>query len=395
MTQKDIDKTIDYLKIKIKELGTRPNQIIMRADVFIKSIAECCKWSLKEAKWIVSILITNNILDYSGLFLKLTEIGYSVINGEIPLKLSLKLNDILSFGIGVPVDTVFYSLWEIIGSDQYENPFYVDGKTFFNTIKSFISGLPPTYSQYTSELLEMGKSTARSIWCKDLFISLPNEEIGVFLQRLSEVINKRLRNSEDSDESYINTDAKIRSSQYIEINSTAVQTLSEDNERRKDPKIFISHNSEDKAYAAALVHMLMGLGVNEEKSIFCSSVPGCGVAFGESFIDAIKNQYEDFELIVLFIHSPRFYQSPVSLCEMGAAWILKNKHMSFLTKDCEFDMLKGVVLSSELAFKAGQENTYPLLNDFKDFIETTFSLPSKSISRWDDIKNTFISAVSK
>lgn len=400
MKRRDIDKAISFLKSKIKVLGINPNQIIMRADAFVRQLASNQGWSTKEASLITSILITNDILKYKGLFLLLSEDGYAVINGESSLYLRLNLNEIISYGPGKSPESVFYSIWEIVGPDQYENPFYVDGKTFFSIIRQFIKGLPPTYSQYTSFLQESGKSTARSIWCKDLFLSMPYEETGVFLQRISDEVNKRLKGSEDSDDYSLDTTTEIITPQIItlqntEINSQSVQIPSKDKDRRREPKIFISHNSEDKAYAAALVNMLMGLGVNEEKSIFCSSVPGCGVAFGESFIDAIKNQYDNYELIVLFVHSPRFYQSPVSLCEMGAAWILKNRYWSFLTSDCQFEMLKGVVPSSELAFKAGQENTYPLLNDFKNFIETTFNLPSKSISRWDDIKKTFISAVSK
>lgn len=96
---------------------------------------------------------------------------------------------------------------------------------------------------------------------------------------------------------------------------------------------------------------------------------------------------------MIFIHSPRYYNSHVSLCEMGAAWILKNEHFSFLTKDCEFSMLDAVIPPTEIAFKAGQPNTYHLLNEFKSFVEAKFGLVSKNISRWETIKADFIKAV--
>ena len=40
--------------------------------------------------------------------------------------------------------------------------------------------------------------------------------------------------------------------------------------------------------------------------------------------------------------------------------------MSFLTSDCEFQMLKGVVTSNETAFKTGKKDTYHYLNDFQE-----------------------------
>lgn len=48
-----------------------------------------------------------------------------------------------------------------------------------------------------------------------------------------------------------------------------------------------------------------------------------------------------------------------------------------------------------MAFRANQDNTYHLLNDFKDFIESKFGLTPKSINRWEDIKSDFINAVLK
>lgn len=99
--------------------------------------------------------------------------------------------------------------------------------------------------------------------------------------------------------------------------------------------------------------MMLKLGVKDE-CIFCSSYQGFGVPYGKNIFDYIKEQYD---LLVLFIHSPRYYESHVSLNEMGAAWVLRSEHRSFLTKDCEFNQLDGVINSDEAAFRAGQEDT--------------------------------------
>ena len=81
--------------------------------------------------------------------------------------------------------------------------------------------------------------------------------------------------------------------------------------------------------------------------------------------------------------------------EMGAAWILKKQHVSFLTSDCEFEMLKGVVTSGETAFKAGKKDTYHYLNDFKESLEEFFNIEPIKTTRWDTIRNDFLAIVEK
>ena len=120
--------------------------------------------------------------------------------------------------------------------------------------------------------------------------------------------------------------------------------------------------------------------------------------FGSQYVylsplSCLRQQYDDYRLTVLFVHSPRLYGSHVSLCEMGAAWILRSSIYSFLTKDCSFDLLKGVVSKDDIAFKAGLEKTYRVLNDFRRFLESEFKLSPISDSAWDYSKQRFIERV--
>ncbi len=160
----------------------------------------------------------------------------------------------------------------------------------------------------------------------------------------------------------------------------------------KTPKIFISHKTEDADYAQAIINMLIVLGV-KHTDIFCSSIPGYGIPFGKNIIDTLHNQFDGFNLFVIFIHSPRYYKSAVSLNEMGAAWILRSEHRSFLTSDCSFSMLTGVINSNEIAFKAGQEDTEHLLYDFRQDIKKFFSLNSIPDAVWESAKKEFIEKV--
>ncbi len=383
MTNKDIDKGIEFVRQQVKKLGVIPGNIFMKANAFVESLSKYATWSNKESNLFANILVINNILSCEGMFLRFTQTGYSFIN-EKQTTLKIDLIAVLPLNNQKP-DIAFYLIWDVIGNDKGENPFYVDGKDYYNAIKRFVNGLPPTYSQYMNQLHENGDSKSRCDWGKTLFCKISPDEISSFLNSLSEVINAKISPANDEAE------------ELIEMEDTTFETpINEpmDNNNRQ-PKIFISHNTDDRDYAKALVQLLTNLGVNEEIDVFCSSLPGCGVKFGKSFIKAIREQYENHDLIMLFIHSPRYYQSHVSLCEMGAAWIMKNEHFSFLTHDCEFKMLDAVITPTEMAFRAGQDNTYPLLNDFKAFIESKFGLTPKSINRWDDIKSDFINAVLK
>lgn len=117
----------------------------------------------------------------------------------------------------------------------------------------------------------------------------------------------------------------------------------------KPPKIFISHSSGDTLFVKALVNLLEQQGFAKE--YFCSSIPGCGVKLGEDIFEAILNEFQQNKLYVLFVHSPRFYRSLVSLNEMGAAWALRTKYYSILTKDMSYDDMKAVVDDRRIAIK--------------------------------------------
>lgn len=394
----ELDKSWNVMRAIVRTNGILPKRIITRPNNLVEILGNEMNWSISDSQLYINLLILNRVISYDKIYVYLTEDGYRMFLDEgTPF---LKINFVENLPLNIDTDTpetVFYKIWDIIGSGKGDNPYYVDGKTFFSTIKRFISGLPPTYSAYTSSLHNEGKSTSRFDWCKDLFCLIPKEELIKFLHALSDKINELNISRSNIDNEISELDTLIQDTNedvVIEEMSTSIEST-KSMEATKKPKIFISHNSEDKEYAKALVYLLIQLGINDQTDIFCSSLPGFGCRFGKSFIDEIKEQYENHNLIMIFIHSPRYYDSHVSLCEMGAAWILKNEHYSFLTNDCEFSMLDAVIPPTEIAFKAGQDNTYHLLNDFKELVEKTFGLDPKNFSRWETIKTDFIKAVEK
>lgn len=327
--------------------------------------------------FIMKLLINNQYLsDDKFPMIRLTDHGYALLHDDIHPKFDVDLFGV--FNSEKDRRKLFYNIWSIVGEGTDEtNPFYISGRAFYDEIKLFIAGLPSSYTQYMHDLEETkGKGIGRSKWCLGLFMMLKDEQVEPFLIKLSSRINSRNYEEEKKD---------IEELPIIEWDIKEPKEM-------KEPKIFISHNTKDKDFAKALVDMMLNLGVDEEY-IFCSSYPGFGVPYGKNIFDYIKEQYEQYDLLVLFIHSPRYYESHISLNEMGAAWVLRSEHRSFLTKDCEFNQLDGVINSDEAAFKAGKEDTYHYLNDFKELLVEKFHLERKPDTRWDVIKKDFLDEI--
>lgn len=166
-------------------------------------------------------------------------------------------------------------------------------------------------------------------------------------------------------------------------------------------KIFISHKSEDSAFATELIKLLrLYIGL-DPSLIFCSSVPGYEIDLGKKFFPEIKKQFDENEVLVIIIHSPRYYQSSICLNEMGAAWIMDAEHYSFLTADCDFSQLKGVIEDKEIAIKVNASDAKSRMNAFLQKVLQFLGMPEcdytdhRVLSRWEDDRDAFLSAVSK
>ena len=160
----------------------------------------------------------------------------------------------------------------------------------------------------------------------------------------------------------------------------------------KTPMVFISHSSNDIAFVEALVDLLEFLGLNNN-TMFCSSVPGYGIPLSGRIIDNLLSIFENYNLYVIFVQSPSYYNSPISLNEMGAAWILKSEFCSLLTQDMEFDKMKGVIDSSYISIKVNAADAASRLNQMKDDIVSMFNLNQPDASRWETKRDNFLKLV--
>lgn len=164
------------------------------------------------------------------------------------------------------------------------------------------------------------------------------------------------------------------------------------NASAKNPMIFISHSSKDKPFVEALVSLLEDIGF-DKSNLFCSSVDGYGIALSEDIFETLRSLFNEHNLYLIFIHSPRYYKSAVSLNEMGAAWVLKTDFCSFLTADMDFNKMSGVVNGSTIAIKVDTEDVPSRLNELKNLLIQMFSLPLIDETKWERKRNMFLKHV--
>ena len=162
----------------------------------------------------------------------------------------------------------------------------------------------------------------------------------------------------------------------------------------KKPKIFISHSSNDKYYVREIVDLLDYFGLNQTH-VFCSSLPGYDIPINKNIFDFLLEQFEEFNLHIMFIHSHNYYLSPISLNEMGAAWALKNNYTSFLLPGFGFNEMKGVVNSSNIAIKLDNDETEvkDKLNQLYDMVVGEFGLIKKPAINWEQKRNSFLQKI--
>lgn len=160
-------------------------------------------------------------------------------------------------------------------------------------------------------------------------------------------------------------------------------------------KVFISHKEEDKEYAHALVRLVNFIIGPDGDKIFCSSIPGYGIKPSRNILEELKFQFQNYEIYMIIIHSPRYYNSAICLNEMGAAWALGTKFCSFMTKDCSYDLMKGVINNESICININddKETLNSHLNDFKNDLIDFFGAEPVNENKWETERKHFTDEV--
>lgn len=163
----------------------------------------------------------------------------------------------------------------------------------------------------------------------------------------------------------------------------------------KPYKVFISHSSKDKEFVSHLVDLLEAMGIDGNNKLFCSSIPLYGIDLSGKIFETLLSQFQNYQLYVIFVHSDNYYGSPISLNEMGAAWVLKSKHCSILTKGFPYEEMKGVVNSNEISIKVDDDQAKHRLNQLKDELVRLFDTSFVDQNKWEWKRDQFLERVNK
>lgn len=161
---------------------------------------------------------------------------------------------------------------------------------------------------------------------------------------------------------------------------------------KKTPMVFISHSSKDFDFVESLVTLLESIGF-DNKTLFCSSIPDYWIGLSQDIFSSLKKLFVDHDLFVLFVQSPRYYESTISLNEMGAAWVLQTGYCSILTKDMKIDDMRGVFDNHTTFLKVDAPQVAARMNELKVTLTKMFSLPAMSDTTWERKRNNFLKAV--
>lgn len=138
-------------------------------------------------------------------------------------------------------------------------------------------------------------------------------------------------------------------------------------------KIFISHASANKEYGNAIVELLRAVGVNEDEIIFTSN-NAYGIPVGQNIFNWLKAQIKD-NPFVIYLLSKEYYNSIACLNEMGACWVIENKHAVIFAPDFDLnskEFQNGAIDPREIGFRYhDEEKVHAFIQSLSDQFQIT------------------------
>lgn len=138
------------------------------------------------------------------------------------------------------------------------------------------------------------------------------------------------------------------------------------------------------------------MGLNDDQ-IFCSSVPGYDIPLDKDIFEYLREQFLQYKLHVIFVLSPNYYDSKISLNEMGAAWALRTNNTSILLPGFDFSQMEGVIGKDKISIKLDKsdDEMKDKLNQLYSNIVEEFGLTKKRDVIWERKRDSFISEIKK
>lgn len=238
------------------------------------------------------------------------------------------------------------------------------------------------------------KSSVFIEWKTRILYELQKLKASQFIGDLSSMLNSF--SGWNDEEAFIESVSmlKVIAENYEDFMESQYIAIEKDADLVKEKKIFISHAKLDKPYIELLVELFEFMGL-DDTNLFCSSVAGYGIPLNQPMFEFLRDNFNKYDLHVLFVHSTNFYSRPVCLNEMGAAWVAKSKHTSILLPNFDFASMTGVVNGDNASIKLDGDTAevQHRLDELYEILITDFSLKQKPHARWEQKRNEFIEAI--
>lgn len=246
MKKERIDYYIEYIFDYFRRSGcNKAGQGLMLRTIRFTTEKNFTRPQMNNLWFVIDLLIQNGYLKLKDNdFICLTEQGSNYINGIDIIIPYIYLEKQIEIKKPINKDSIYNSLWLLIGVDNDDTLFYTQGSLFYDTIRPFLKDmpLPPTYSEYMDYLRCTTGKTSRGIWYRSLFKALKEDEIQYFLKDLSANLNKLIGNlytPAETDEFEIFTD-------IIEKPIVNKQTVIQDMPQIDTPLVLISYAWEEE-----------------------------------------------------------------------------------------------------------------------------------------------------
>lgn len=155
-------------------------------------------------------------------------------------------------------------------------------------------------------------------------------------------------------------------------------------------KIFLSHAAKDKVLADYLVDLLQtGTNISHD-DIFCSSLEGLGIPPGKDFIEWIKSELQQPDVVIALL-TPNYLDSHFCLCELGATWAMSHNMLPLLVPPLNYNDIDGVISVTQVSKIDNDDD----MNEFASHLKEYLGDSKINIARWGLKKKKFLKGLKK
>jgi hypothetical protein len=154
-------------------------------------------------------------------------------------------------------------------------------------------------------------------------------------------------------------------------------------------KLFLSHSSQDRKLAEALVELVTGTIKITDEAIRCTSVPGFKLSTGDHTSSKLKEELKGASVVVGLLTQQSLTSSYV-LFELGAAWGADTRIKPLLGPDVDYPDLQGPLKENNVAKVSDRNAMVQLIHELADIL----GVETKSGMRIDRRVTSFLEEVS-